>query len=166
MTKTVEDARWAFALGAAGVLLSVVGASPAASEVSGKYVGNGKAATLQYAVVVPHEPWHDQPAYTIILSAKDPATSRKPEDGASVGELGDALLISVSQKGEVFNIEVCHQSLKTRDFSTNSGLETENFKLDAKTLSGRFFTKGAQSFFDNKWEVDVTVKAALPAAKP
>jgi hypothetical protein len=165
MTMTNADLhRCAFALLVAGVL-SVAGVSPAASEVSGKFIGNGKPGALKYAVVVPREPWKDQPAYTVILSAKDPASSRNPEHSAAAGELGDALVIAVSQKGEVFNIEVCHQSLTNRDFSTNSGLEGENVKIDGKILSGRFFTKSVQAFFDNKWEVDVTVKAAVPAAK-
>jgi len=147
----------------AGLLLG--GPTLFAGQVTGKYIGNGKAANLTHAVVMPHDPWKDQPAYVIVLSEKDPATSKNPDTDAMFGKLGDALTVTVTKSGDIFGTQVCHQALKKAGFSTTGSLFVEGFKIEAGSLSGRFFTRKTEEFFGDTWEVDVTVKAALPAGK-
>ena len=148
------------------VVASLVLAGPAfAGEVSGKYVGNGKAAKLAHAVVVPHDPWNDEPAYTLVLSEKAPSGSLGADTQAMFGKLGDALTITVTKSGKIIGTQVSHQALKKAGFSTVGTIEAEGVKVEAGTLSGRFYTTKEQDFFGDKWELDLKAKAALPAGK-
>jgi hypothetical protein len=148
---------------AAGILAGIVAATAHAGEVKGKYVGNGKEAKLAFAVVVPHDPWQDEPAYTLVLSEKDPGKSTSASTEALFGKLGDALTISFTKSGKVIGTQVCHQSLKKAGFSSIGVMEVEGFKLDGGSVSARFFTKAEQEFFGDRWSVDLSAKAALPA---
>lgn len=143
--------------------LAIAAQAFGAGQVSGKYVGNGKAAKLAFAVVVAHEPWKDEPAYTLVLSEKDPGGAPKADSDALFGKLGDAITISLTKSGSIIGTQVCHQALKKAGFSSLGVLQVEGFKIDGGSLSGRFFTKSEQEFFGDTWSVDLTAKAALPA---
>lgn len=143
-------------------------AAPAAwsaGKVTGKFIGNGTEARLAHAVVVPHEPWDGQKAYEIVLSEKDPAGVKKPEFDAMFGKLGHALIVAVTEKGDIFSTQVCHQALKKKSFSSSGTLSVENFKIEGGQMSGRFFTEGPDEFFGDTWEIDLTFQAALPGKK-
>jgi hypothetical protein len=151
---------------AAGVVAGLVLAGPAlAGEVTGKYLGNGKAAKLVHAVVVPHEPWNGEPAYTLVLSEKEHTGSLGADTQAMFGKLGDALTITVTKSGKIIGTQVSHQSLKKAGFSTVGSIEAEGVKVEGGSLSGRFYTTEEQDFFGDKWELDLKAKAALPAGK-
>jgi hypothetical protein len=145
--------------------LAIAGQVLAAGQVSGKYVGNGKAAKLAYAVVQSHEPWNGEPAYVLVLSEKDPAASKDADTDAMFGKLGDALSITITKSGKMLGAQVCHQSLKKAGFSTSGNIEVEGFKIEGGSLSGRFHTTKEEDFFGDKYELDLTAKAALPAGK-
>jgi hypothetical protein len=150
----------------AGVIASLVLAAPVlAGEVSGKYLGNGKPAKLAHAVVVPHEPWNNEPAYTLVMYEKEPTGSMGVDTQAMFGKLGDALTITVTKSGSIIGTQVCHQSLKKAGFSSVGSLKAEGLKIEGGSLSGRFYTEKEQEFFGDKWEVDLKAKAALPAGK-
>ena len=136
-----------------------------AGEVSGKYIGNGKAAKLAYAVVVPHEPWDNEPAYTLVLSEKAPTGSMGADTQAMFGKLGDALTITITKSGKIIGTQVAHQALKKAGFSTVGTIESEGVKIEGGSLSGRFYTTKEQDFFGDKWQLDLKAKAALPAGK-
>jgi hypothetical protein len=136
-----------------------------AGEVSGKFIGNGKAAKLAHAVVVPHDPWNDEPAYTLVMSEKAASGSMGADTQAMFGKLGDALTITVTKSGKIIGTQVSHQSLSKSGFSTVGTIEAEGVKIEGGTLSGRFYTTKEQDFFGDKWELDLKAKAALPAAK-
>jgi hypothetical protein len=147
------------------ILAAVVLAAPAAwsaGQVSGKYIGNGKPAKLVHAVVVPHEPWQGEAAYTVILAEKDPAGVKKPDFDAMFGKLGHALVVNVTRKGDIIGTQVCHQALEKSGFSSSGTLFVDGFKIEGKQLSGRFYTKEKEEFFGDTWEIDLTVKAGLP----
>jgi hypothetical protein len=149
---------------AAALVGALALAGPAiAGEVSGKYIGNGKPAKLAFAVVVPHDPWNDEPAYTLVLSEKAPAGSTGADTQAMFGKLGDALTITVTKSGKIIGTQVAHQALKKAGFSTVGTIEAEGVKIEGGTLSGRFYTTKEQDFFGDKWELDLKAKAALPA---
>lgn len=149
------------------VVATLLGLLPAArawsvEEVTGKYIANGRQAPLTYGVVVPREPWQGEKAYTLVLSSMDPSGVKKPEFDAMFGKLGDSLMVSLTAKGSIFSTQVCHQALKRRCFSTSGTLEVDDFKIEGKQLSGHFFTKKEEKFFDESWQADLTVKADLP----
>jgi hypothetical protein len=150
----------------AGVIASLVLAAPVlAGEVTGKYLGNGKPGKLAHAVVVPHEPWNNEPAYTLVLYEKEPTGSMGLDTQAMFGKLGDALTITVTKSGSIIGTQVCHQALKKSGFSSVGSLKAEGLKIEAGSLSGRFYTEKEQEFFGDTWDVDLKVKAALPAGK-
>jgi hypothetical protein len=133
-----------------------------AGQVSGKYVGNGQEAKLTHAVVVPHEPWEGEQAYTVILSEKDPAGVKKPDFDAMFGKLGHALIVSLTRKGDIFSTQVCHQGLQKSGFSTVGSLFVDKLKIEGGQISGHFFTKQPETFFEDTWEADLTFQAKLP----
>jgi len=126
-----------------GALATAVLTGPAcAGEVSGKYIGNGKAAKLAYAVVVPHEPWNGEPAYTLVLSEKAASGSMGADDQAMFGKLGDALTITVTKSGKIIGTQVSHAALKRSGFSTVGTIEAEGVKIEAGALSVRLHDGG------------------------
>lgn len=144
------------------ITLLIVPAAWSIGQVSGKYIGNGKEAKLSHAVVLPHEPWEGETAYTVVLSEKDPTSVKEPDSDAMFGKLGDALVVAITRKGDIFGTQVCHQSLKRAGFSSSGTLFVEDFKIADGQLSGRFFTKEKKTFFDDSWEIDLKFKAKLP----
>jgi|tagenome__1003787_1003787.scaffolds.fasta_scaffold19587493_2 hypothetical protein len=154
----------AFRCGAAATLISLLPASLAwsAEEVTGRYIANGSEAALTYAVVVPHAPWQGVKAYTLVLSSRDPAGVKQPDFDAMLGKMGDSLMVGVTAKGEVFSTQVCHQALKKHCFSTSGTLAVDHFKIEGQQLSGHFFTRKKEDFFDESWQADLTVNAQLP----
>jgi hypothetical protein len=145
--------------------LAVAGQALAVGQVSGTYVGNGKEAKLVHAVVVPHDAFNGEAAYVVVMTAQDPGGSKSPDNDALFDKLGDALTVTVTAKGNIIGTQVCHQSLKKKGFSTVGPLNLEGFKIEAGTLSARFFTKKTEEFFGDTWSADLTVKAAMPKAK-
>jgi hypothetical protein len=142
------------------LLAAAVALAAGTGMVSGKYIGNGKAAALGFARVIPHEKWQDETAYTVILSEKDASKSEKPDFDAMFGELGHALVINVTQSGSIFGTQVCHQALAKSGFSTVGPIKVERFSATGGKLSGRFFTEGEQEFSGDKWQLDLEVKGA------
>jgi hypothetical protein len=126
--------------------------------VSGKYIGNGKAAALAFARVIPHDKWQDETAYTLILSEKDASEADKPDFDAMFGELGHALVINITQKGSIFGTQVCHQALEKSGFSSIGPIKVERFSTEGGKLSAHLFTEGEQEFSGDKWSVDLEVK--------
>lgn len=143
--------------------LTLAGAAAArAGQVSGKYVGNGREAKLAFVTVIPHEEFSGEKAWTIVASEKDPKGSKKPDFDAQFGELGDALVISVTEKGDIFSVQVCHQQLEKAGFSSSGTLQVDDFSLGGGKISGRFFTKGENEFFGDTWSVDLKISGELP----
>jgi hypothetical protein len=132
--------------------------------VTGKYLGNGKPAQLTHARIVPHEDWQGAKAWTLILSEKDAAKVDKPDFDAMFGELGHALVVSLTEKGEIFSVQVCHQALEKSGLSSSGTLSIEGFTIAGGKLSARFFTTKEEEFFGDRWEIDLKVTdAPLPA---
>jgi hypothetical protein len=150
-------------LALAAVLLASTAWS--AGKVTGKFLGNGKEANLAHVVVVPHEPWADQTSYQIIFTEKDPAGAKKLESDAMFGRLGHALLVAVTETGDIFSTQVCHQALEKKNFSSSGTLFAENVKIENGQISGRFFTQGPDDFRGDITDIDLTFQAPLPAKK-
>jgi hypothetical protein len=130
----------------------------AAGMVSGKYTGNGKPAQLAFARVIPHEKWQDEAAYTLILSEKDASKVEKPDFDAMFGKLGHALVVNLTQKGEIFGTQVCHQALEKSGFSTVGPIKVERFSAEGGKLNAHLFTDGEQEFSGDKWQIDLEIK--------
>lgn len=134
----------------------------AETEISGRYLGNGQEAKLGFVHVQSREAWMDEPAWTIVLTEKDPSDSDNPEFAATFDRLGHALIIQITESGSIFGTQVCHQGLEKAGFSTSGTLKVEGFAIESGRLRGRFFTDGVQTVFGETWEVDLKVSAPMP----
>jgi hypothetical protein len=130
--------------------------------VSGTYRANGKDAKLAHAVAVKREAFSGREAVTIVLSEKDPGRQEKPDFVAGFGELGSALVVSITKDGSVFSCQVAHAALKHMGASTSGQLKVEGFAWDGGKVRGRLTTGGPAKLFDESWEADLTFEAKAP----
>jgi hypothetical protein len=148
---------------ALAAMVGLAAAAMAAGTVSGKYTGNGKEAKIAHVRVIPKENWQNETAWTVILSEKDASKSEKPEFDAMFGELGSALVVSVTESGSIFSVQVCHQALEKSGLSSIGPLTVEGFSVAGRKLSGHFVMKEEHEFSGDRWFIDLTVKdAPLP----
>jgi hypothetical protein len=136
---------------------------PVKPTVTGKFVGNGKNAALQFVTVEEREPFSDKEAIRLIFTEKDPATVKKPSWDAAFGKLGSALILSVFHDGGIFGCEVAHSAHTKRGFSSVGEIKMVDFKIAGGNVSGHVSTGKELDAFGEKWEVDLTFAAPMPA---
>jgi hypothetical protein len=135
---------------------------PAKPTVTGKFVGNGKSAAIQFVTVREREPFNDKEAIALIFSEKDPAGSKDPAFDVMLGRLGSALSLSVFYDGGIFGCEVSHAAHAKRGFSSIGQIKLAEFKIAGGNVTGRLTTGKELDTFGEKWEVDLTFSAPLP----
>ena len=136
---------------------------PVKPTVTGKFVGNGKDAALKFVMVEEREAFSDKEAIRLIFTEKDPATVKKPSWDAGFGKLGSALVLSVFYDGQIFGCEVAHSAHTKRGFSSVGEIKMVEFKIAGGNVSGHVITGKELDAFGEKWEVDLTFAAPLPA---
>lgn len=136
---------------------------PVKPTVTGKFVGNGKAAPIQFVIVEEREAFSDKEAIRLVFTEKDPATSKKPSFDAAFGKLGSALSLSVFYDGQIFGCEVAHSAHTKRGFSSVGEIKMVEFKVAGGNVTGHVSTGKELDAFGEKWEVDLTFAAPLPA---
>ncbi len=136
---------------------------PVKPTVSGKFTGNGKKAAIKFVTVEEHEPFSGQEAITLIFTEKDPATAKKPSFDAMFGKLGSALILSVHHDGGIFGCEVAHSAHEKQGFSSIGQIHMVEFKIAGGNVTGHVSTGKELDTFGEKWEVDLTFAAPLPA---
>ncbi len=149
----------------AALVLAVAAAAPAAAAdgtVTGKFLGNGKQGALAHAVAVPaEEKWQGEDAFTVVLTEQAPKPGSKADWDAGFGELGAALVVHLTKKGDLYGTEIYHPALEHKPFSSSGTLELEDFKLEGGKISGHLYTPKEDEFFGDHWSVDVTFSAPI-----
>jgi len=149
----------------AGAILSFASSAQTPADkpvVTGKFAGDGKDASLQHLVVLPCDPFNDQPAIKLVFTEKDPSASQKPAFDAGFKKLGSALIISAKRDGGIFGCEVAHAAHEKSPFSAIGRITIKDFKVTGTEISGQITTGGEQEAFGQKWEVALTFSAPLP----
>lgn len=147
-------------------------AGPVQPKVSGKFVGNGKAAKLAHVSARPGEPFDGQPSIELVLTEKDHSKDKNPRMKATFGDYGSALVISFHEDGSIFSCQVVHSAHKRKGFSSGGTLRMGEFELGDAFVAGQLTSDGEDEFFDDTWEVDLKFEAPLagtpkkPAANP
>jgi hypothetical protein len=137
---------------------------PVKPSVTGKFVGNGKNAAIKFVMVEEHEPFSGKEAITLIFSEKDPATAKKPSFDAMFGKLGSALILSAHQDdGGIFGCQVVHSAHQKQGFSSVGMIKMLEFKIEGGNVRGHVSTGKELDAFGEKWDVDLTFAAPLPA---
>ena len=154
--------RRTFMLGAAGLVL-MPARSFAADTASGRFVGNGKEAKLAFISAWPRDPFSGKETIVIVLTEKDHAASKKPWFDASFGKFGAALQFTLTRPDtQLISTSVGHPALKRSPVSVSgTGIKAEGVTITADKVEGRFFTPKPGTFFDDKFEIDVKVSAAI-----
>jgi hypothetical protein len=142
-------------------LTSRTAAEPPA--VSGAFLGDGQDGNLKFLVVENREPFSDQPAIRLVFTEKDPSKSKKPGWDAGFKKLGSALILNVHRDGGIFGCEVAHSAHDKSPFSALGTIKMTEFVVTGTTVSGRVTTGGEDEAFGQKWDVDLTFSAPLPA---
>ena len=136
--------------------------APVKPTVTGKFVGDGKPAAVQFVIVEERESFDDRPAVKLLFTEKNPAKSKRPSFDAMFGELGSALLLSVFEDGKIFGCEVAHTAHEKRGFTALGEIKMAEFKIAGGNVTGHVTTGGMLEAFGQKWEVDLTFAAPLP----
>jgi hypothetical protein len=84
-----------------------------AAAAVGNYKANGKDGKLAYVLAKKDEPFSGKPVTMLVFTEKDASKDSKPMH-AQFGDLGDALVIRMSQDGKEWQIigSVAHSALK------------------------------------------------------
>jgi hypothetical protein len=136
---------------------------PVKPTVSGKFVGNGKNAAIKFVTVEEHEAFSGKEAVTLIFTEKDPAKAKKPSFDAMFGKLGSALILNVHYDGGIFGCQVSHSAHEKQGFSSIGQIKMVEFKIAGGNVNGHVSTGKELDTFGEKWEVDLTFAAPLPA---
>jgi hypothetical protein len=154
--------RRAVVLGGIGLVV-VSRSAQAADTVSGRFVGNGKEVKLAFISAWPRDPFSGKETIVVVLTEKDHAASKKPWFDASFGKFGAALQFSLTRPDtRLISTSVGHPALKRSPVSVSgTGIQGEGVSITADRVEGRFFTPKPETFFDDKFEIDVKVSAAI-----
>jgi hypothetical protein len=149
----------------AGAILSFACPAQAPADkpvVTGKFAGDARDGNLQHLVVLPCDPFNDQPAIKLVFTEKNPSASKKPAFDAGFKKLGSALIISAKKDGGIFGCEVAHTAHEKSPFSAIGKITIRDFKVTDTEVSGQITTGGEQDAFGQKWDVDLIFSAPLP----
>ena len=137
--------------------------APGKATVAGKFIGNGKNGVIKFVLAEEGEPFGGAESLKLIFTEKDPAKVKKPSFDAMFGELGNALVLSVDLDGKIFGCEVSHSAHEKKGFSSVGRIKMTEFKIEGGSVAGHVSTGGELDTFGEKWEVDLTFTAPLPA---
>jgi hypothetical protein len=128
--------------------------------VSGTFTGDGKEAKLAYVLALKGET--DKERITLVFTEKDPATVKDPRTKAVFGDLGSALIVTVTPEGKVVGCEVAHSAHKKGMFNDIGTLKTTDFKIADGKVTGGLTTGGVTETFGEKWEVKLKFAVKKP----
>jgi hypothetical protein len=138
---------------------------PVMAKVDGKYLGNGKPATLKFVSVYDREPFSDQAAIEIVFTEQDHTKSAKPGFDAGFGKFGSALVLSVHlHDGGIFGCEVVHKGLTKPSISAVGEIHFSEFETAGGNVVGHVATDKEVEFFGDRWIIDLKFAAPMPEA--
>lgn len=159
-------ARRAFIVSAASTVL-LPAAARAADSISGRYLGNGKEAKLAFVSAYVREGLSGKPAVVVVMTEKDHSASKRPTFDADFGRFGSALTISVHRTDSgIFSCQVAHQALKRTPVSVLGTIKAVGVSFEGERIKARFTSNGPDKFFDDTFEIDVQVDAAIRPKLP
>jgi hypothetical protein len=135
---------------------------PVKPTVSGKFIGNGKAAAIKFVTVLDHEPFSGQEAITLIFTEKDLSAAKNPGVEATFGKYGSALELNVHVDGGIFGCQVAHSAHEKKGFTSLGKIHMAEFEIVGGNVKGHVRTGEVLDTFGEKWEVDLKFAAPLP----
>jgi hypothetical protein len=152
------------------LLLVLLTASAADVPTDGKLTVAGKPTKLTQVYAYATKGFFDEKKDdTVVVLADRPIADAQIRDGFALRRLAEEGKLcfvqeTINTTGQIINFTVGHNGFKMAP----SGGSTEHVfegKLDAKSVSGKVFTKGAQEFFGTKYEYSATFQTAVQPKK-
>lgn len=131
------------------------------ASVTGSFKGNGKEAKLAHVSARWSEPFAGKPGIELVFTEKDQAKEKNPHMPALFGRLGNALIISLHEDGQIYGCHVLHSAHQKQGFSSIGSLEATEFTYADGKVEGEFTTHGEKDTFGEKWEVNIKFVAPL-----
>ena len=151
-----------FATVIAGIFVAAGPAAAAEPPVSGKFIGNGKEAKLQFVSAQKGEPYLDKPTIKLIFTEKDHSKDKRPDFKAGFGDYGSALIITVKEDGGIIGCVVAHSAHEKKGFTSLGSIAMSDYKVADGKVTGKIKTDGVVDTFGEKWQVDIRFEAKAP----
>ncbi|HSE13733.1 MAG TPA: hypothetical protein VLB69_13965 [Rudaea sp.] len=137
----------------------------AAAAVEGTYSANGKAGKLVYALAKKGEPFSGKPTTVLVFSEKDASKDPRPDFHAQMGDLGDALVITLRQDGKEWDVigsEFAHAALKHSGASGSGIVSVKDVAVANGEISGHLTTQPNADLFDEPLVIDLRFHVKQP----
>lgn len=159
-------------------LVVLVAASAEASPPAAKWSANGKVdgfyrvdrkdVKLGFAHSQKGEPFADQPTIVVALSEKDSADA-KDDPLFWHDKYGGTVVVTLQKNSEgtydVIGSNFTHPAAKDGGANGIGMVDIKDVKDANGEISGELFTKPATTLFDQKLDIDLKFKVAMPALK-
>jgi len=150
--------------------LLAVTAAAADTPADGKLTVAGKTTKLTQVYAYATKGFFDEKKDdTVVLLTDRPVTDAQLRDGFALRRLAEEGKLcfvqeTINAAGQIVNFTVGHNGFK---MSPSGGSTEHKFegKLDAKNVSGKVFTNGAQEFFGTKYEYAASFQVGVQAKK-
>jgi hypothetical protein len=137
----------------------------AAAAVDGTYKANGKDGKLAYVLAKKDEPFSGKPVTMLVFTEKDASKDSKPDMHAQFGDLGDALVVRLSQDGDKWQVigsELAHSALKHSGVSASGIFEVKDVKIANGEISGHLMTDPKADIFGEPIAIDLHFHVKQP----
>jgi hypothetical protein len=135
------------------------------ASINGKYLANGKDASMTHVMAVKGKPYINHPTTVLIFSEKDASAAANPDMDAFFGKLGAALVVTVYQDKDGWSVigsDFYHPSLKDHRASATGVLKAGDMKVANGEISGRIFSAPGADLFDEPIQVDERFSVKMP----
>ncbi|HKB04547.1 MAG TPA: hypothetical protein VKD90_20155 [Gemmataceae bacterium] len=146
----------------AGILVAAAPAAAADPPVSGKFIGNGKEAKLEFVTAQKGQPYLDKPTTKLIFTEKDHSKDKRPDIAAGFGDYGSALIITVKEDGKIIGCVIAHSAHEKKGINSVGSIAMSDYKVADGKVTGKIKTNGMVNTFGEKWQVDIQFEAKAP----
>src|SRR5262249_42903650 len=120
-------------------------------------------AKLAFVTARPGEPFAGKPSILLVFTEKNQSKEKQPEVKAARGELGSALVISLTEGGRIFGCQVIHSAHGKIPFNAIGSIRTSCVEGGDGRVEGEIQTDGEVKTSGKTWEVDLKFVAPLKA---
>jgi hypothetical protein len=143
------------------LLLAVLALGAVSAEIKGTFVMNGAEAALAHARAKSVELEEGKPGYAVLLSARPAEGDIEAWRSADPAERGSFIYLLLESGGAVWVAELGHTAATSGRFGVVLELETSELTKAGGRLGATLRTRGEETFFENRYTVDLAFDAPL-----
>ena len=137
----------------------------ATNSLNGSYTANGVPSKLAHVLARHGDPFHGDPTIKLVFTEQDASKDQRPDFHAQMGDLGDALVVTVMKNGDGYDVigsEFAHSALKHSGASSIGVVEVKDVKVAGSEISGKVVSLENADLFHEPITIDLTFTATLP----